>query len=1475
MRNYSRSFIGFAAAAFIIVSAAVFAGAQTNLTPSRITQAIDPAILTVLRGNTHPLAQARFDRGPAPASLPMQRMLLVLKRSAEQESALDTLLEQQQDASSPNYHHWLTPQQFGQQFGPSDQDIQTIASWLQSQGFQIDQVSNGRTVIEFSGTAGEVQSAFHTAIHQYAVNGQNHWANSSDPEIPTALTPVVAGIDTLYNFPRTPLYRLAPTAHGPIVIAGRMPSGSQYTFPTPCSAYTQPRNFAVGPFDFATIYNVLPLWNQNPAINGSGETIAIADESDINKADVEAFQGFFGLAVKDPTIITNGPDPGLVPGDETEADVDVEWAGAAAPGANIDLVVSQTTEASVGVDLSAQYAVDNNVASVLSESYGVCEFYLGNAGNQFYNQLWQQAAAQGITVVVATGDSGSSLCDGNAGSEGPAQLGLSVNGIASTPYDTAMGGTDFNQFDNAGPYWNISNTTPPGSSGGVASLSAKGYIPEMAWNDTCTNQELFSLFGVSSAAQLCNNPSITTEYPFLLDIAGGSGGMSSCTSSDGQNMSSCTTTYTKPAWQTTLTPNDGVRDLPDVAMFASNGLNGSFYVVCEADLLSSNELISVSGAGPSSSCDPSDPNTGILGLGGTSVPTPIFAGIMAMVDQAKSSPQGNANYILYKLAAQSGNTCTSAANPAGTCVFYDIPSGSTISMPCVSGTPNCTTTSGDQYGVLTYDGNPAYNTASGYDLATGLGSVNVANLVNDWRSFSLESSVTTLTLNSGNPVNVTHGQPVSVVIGVAPGSGGAGTPSGNVSLIANTALAANSPSSQDGVQSFSLSNGTASGTTNSLPGGSYTVQASYPGDGTFGSSTSSGTSVTVNPESSKIQLEYELINPNTGAITNSSATTAVFGTPSLLRVNVTSAAGDACANNAPGSIGCPTGSVVISDNGNSLGTFALNSQGYAEDQLIDLVGGAHSIAASYPGDSSYNAPSPNPTTQALTITPAATTTSVTAPNVSAVGSTVSLYANISADNIYSQHAPSGTVMFFSGATELASAPVTGSNVSGGRASASASASTTSLPHGTNSITAQYSGDASYAASTSTATSVTVLYPTTMNLSSNPANVVYGQGTNVAITAIVSTGEPASNAALKPAGTISFTCGSVTGSVTTITGQDASGNWILQASFTAAPPQNTETFCANYSGDSNYAASSQITQVTVTVPDFTLSLNSAPLLITAGQTGTTTLTITPLTSYTTTVDLSCGTALRVPIPGTTCTISPSSVTLSNSSAVTATLTLATLAPSTNLTAQLPFGGLKKPPIGLSTQQGWWDFAGSAGMVSFAFLVFSGTWRRRRRMAVACAAFAFVSFAVGCGGGSGSGSGGSGSAATPPSTGPVLTTTTLTAGSSKIALGASTSLVATVKSTGSPTGGVSFNDASFPSVIAPYVTLANGVAQAEMNATGSVFPGTHAITAQYMGDGSNLPSQSGSIDIVVTGNNMESVTAQTGPLSHFDFVNVTIQ
>src|SRR5712692_8268603 len=356
------------------------AAAQATAVPARITQAVDETQLVRLRGNVHPLARPEFDQGAVEDWRPMNRMLLLLQRSPEQEAALQKLMEEQQSKDSPNFHKWLTPQQFGIQFGPADADIQTLTDWLTRHGFQGIKVGAGRTTIEFSGTVGQVRNVFHTEIHRFAVNGETRQANVSNPQIPAALTPVVAGIVSLHNFPRKSFRRTAGpftrTADGRIV-PDFTTSGGLYI---------------VGPADFAKIYNIPSTFD------GTNTTIAIVADSDINPTDVTDFRNLFGLPTNPPNIIPDGPAPGLAAG-ETEADLDVQIAGMVAPKATIDLVVSEDTLTALGADLSALYIIDNNIAGVMSESLGFCEAGLGTAGNQFYNAIWEEAAAQGISVM--------------------------------------------------------------------------------------------------------------------------------------------------------------------------------------------------------------------------------------------------------------------------------------------------------------------------------------------------------------------------------------------------------------------------------------------------------------------------------------------------------------------------------------------------------------------------------------------------------------------------------------------------------------------------------------------------------------------------------------------------------------------------------------------------------------------------------------------------------------------------------------------------------------------------------------------------------------------------------------------------------------------------------------------------------------------------------------------------------------------
>jgi subtilase family serine protease len=405
----------------VAVLALVFASqnsishAQSTSFPARVTQVVNSQNNVPLRGNTHPLARAEYDRGALPDSQPLSRMLLLLQRSPEQDSALRQYLEDQQNKLSPNYHRWLTPEQFGTQYGPADADIQAVTAWLASQGFTQVKVAPGRNLVEFSGNVYQVRNAFRTEIHRYVVNGQTHLANAFDPQIPAALAPVVAGIVSLHDFrPAAHIQRVGSFHKSKltgVVTPLFTPSGSSQFFP-------------LAPADFAKIYNVAPLWTTG--INGTGQTIAVLGESNVNVQDVIDFRTIFGLPqnFSAQNIILNGPDPGRNSG-EIEADLDIQWAGAVAPGATIDFVASASTETTSGIHLSALYAVENNLAGVISVSFGACEQDLGSTGNQFFNSLWQQAAAQGITVIVSAGDSGSAGCD-DFGTQQTANRGLAI-----------------------------------------------------------------------------------------------------------------------------------------------------------------------------------------------------------------------------------------------------------------------------------------------------------------------------------------------------------------------------------------------------------------------------------------------------------------------------------------------------------------------------------------------------------------------------------------------------------------------------------------------------------------------------------------------------------------------------------------------------------------------------------------------------------------------------------------------------------------------------------------------------------------------------------------------------------------------------------------------------------------------------------------------------------------------------------------
>ncbi len=739
---------------------------DTVTAPVRITGRVDNSQLVRLAGNTHPMAVAENDRGLADTNQVLRRMVLVLKRSQEQETALAAFNERQYNSASPDFHRWLDAEEFGKLYGPSDTDMLAVTSWLKNQGFQIDEVSKGRVSIQFTGTVADVQKAFHLEMHRYFVNGKEHLANNRDPQIPEALSPVVTGVASLndffpkhYSHPgnyvkrdlKTGKYSLVATPYvqgltltsekqqpGVLKETGKQPSGGMHPEFGYVDANTGYQREELSPYDVATIYNILPLWTQASPINGKGVKVAIVGLSDVRTSDFNNFRSSFGLPAGTLTTLHSGSDPGVTDsqGENTE---DVEMVSSTAPGAQVVLVSDVDNATTNGLVTAVNYIVENKVAPILTMSYGACELENGTSNNSLFNQIFQQAATSGISSFVASGDSGSGVCT-RQGMQTPYadNIGLQVSGMASTPYVTAVGGTDLQwpfveNTHSVSTYWNATND--------ARGASAKGYMPEMSWNDTCSNPLLLNVYtGYTTNEALCNDA--INGNPGLVEMASGSGGVSRCTAPTGTTPGTCAGGYAKPSWQTGVAgiPADGKRDLPDVSMFAafgfqsSTGIPGSALLVCQAS------------ESPETSCDYSDPNYIVYQEnGGTSASSPLTAGIMALVVQKTGSAQGLANPVFYQLAAKENYAnCNSNTVAAGnTCIFYDTTSGSNAAV-CITGDPNCVTkTSGDQVGILN-----GYNATSGYDLTTGLGSFNVANLVKAWPTTTGSTTTVSVTPTS-------------------------------------------------------------------------------------------------------------------------------------------------------------------------------------------------------------------------------------------------------------------------------------------------------------------------------------------------------------------------------------------------------------------------------------------------------------------------------------------------------------------------------------------------------------------------------------------------------------------------------------------------------------------------------------------------------------------------------------------------------
>ncbi len=884
---------------FMLAFSALPSGAQAQkVLQDRITQPIESASAVPLTGSVHPLAKTEFDIGLANNAKVLQGMSVNFKRSAAQEASLKALLAAQQDPSSPSYHKWLTPAQFGQQFGMSAADLARVSAWLQQEGFTVTSVAESSNSIRFSGSVASVERAFQTQIHNYSVNGETHFANATQISIPAALGGAVSSVRGLNDF------RLKPR-----VVKSRFTSGvsgSHY----------------VTPGDLAVIYDINPLYSAGDT--GKGVTLAVVGQTDIVMADITDFRAAAGLSANNPTVVTvPGTTPptaaaGAASGDLAETDLDLEYSGGVATGASVVLVNSDN------VFTSLQYVVQNTINGItipiISQSYGACEAAFDTATLNTMEGVLEQANTQGQTVILAAGDSGAADCDGSTSTNTvtSAVNGLAVDYPGSSVYVTDLGGSEYMgdgtaaaPETGAGTYWNSNGT------GGVSDdlvTSAKSYIPEMAWNDTT--------FSIANGGGL---------------DAGG-GGVSSL--------------WPKPSWQTGVPgiPADSHRDVPDISLNASNAHDTYLYCTQVLTAGSPNTYVSSCQANSFRVSDPgqSDDATFLAAAGGTSFAAPDFAGLLAIIEQkvASGGGLGNINPSLYTLAANS-TTYASA--------FHDITTGNN-QVPCTNSSPNCATSGSNN--VI------GYAAATGYDQATGLGSVDANNLATAFAALiKATGTKTTLTVSPGTSVVINEA--VTFTATVAPNTLTT-APTGTVTFYvdgdaqAPVTLSTSAPYTATLKADFPTS-------------GTHSVSATYAsGDTTYTGSSSSAVAITVAASGTGATTTMVAANPTSFAL----------GAALTLSATVSGAT----AGTLTGPVTFTTGGITIGTvkqvtlgSGNTA-TAVLNVP--AATASLGFAAGTDTITATYGGDT-FNASSSGTTTVTVSnpgITLSATDMTISSPS---------------------------------------------------------------------------------------------------------------------------------------------------------------------------------------------------------------------------------------------------------------------------------------------------------------------------------------------------------------------------------------------------------------------------------------------------------------------------------------------------------------
>jgi hypothetical protein len=1136
-------------------------------------------------------------------------MLLLLQPSAAQAKQLDSLLEAQSTPGKPGYHKWITPAQFASQFAVSPTDAAKVASWLRAQGLTVAPLPASRGWIEFSGTVGQVQTAFGApvVVAGQGEAGQVRYQLKGTIQLPAEISGLVNGLVSLDG-------SLSSAASTVPVAIGEGSTASKLAAETSIAKAQQ-----LTPALFAN-------WLQSASLQangasgsaetgagetgagetGAGETIAIPARSNVREEDFDAFRKTFGLPAATLSVSLPGDDPGRT-GDEFSTIQAVSWAGVAAPQAHILLIPAATTNATDGIDLALAAAIDGvggTVAHTVSVGYTACESSMSAAHQAFYAALFRQAAAEGIAVIVASGDSGAAACHSPEDAT-PISSGWGVNGLASTPWNTVVGAVEFTSGSTSSA--STLSAWQPGSAADAKYATGGGassVYPTPAWQSAAGLPASDPAFGESQRV---------THHRYLPDVS-----------------------------------------LPTAITGSANGNSSRGLVFCYSGESASNE---------GNGCR-------FMSGGGSAASAAIFSGIAALLAQ-KYGPQGNLAPNLYALSHRS-SASSGAANEQ---TFIDVTTGS-AKLPCAPGSSDC---------VIAADGSSeiGFSAGQGFDLASGLGSVNVQGLIANWASPDAVGT-SPVTVEMTNVAGVTYNPSSIITLGakVLSGSGGA-VPTGTVQFYDITVGEnTGSPVTLDSSGNASYSE------EGQFSQGGHSIEALYSGDSTYESATSIPVVIQVQPSPTNTTMTTSSSTPAAGS--SFTVTGTVVGTnpgnslPSgTLTVNLD---------------GLPQGTATLTTSGNVM------SGGVSSASVVvtaPTVGGGHAIQGIYSGDINYN----SSTSPSITIT---VTKTATVTSISAIPSTLTPGVPETFTAVVAPLAPvtgvsyniTGTVSFYDGGvTLLGTATVSGNTAILASITLSATAAHT--------ITAVYSGDTTFEPSTSAPLILQpILLPVTVVLTTTNTILAPGQSANLTAT-VTPVNTPVSTAEQHPTGTVYFYAGTVLlGSATLVASIGDSSTATL-----AVPvlPAGEYVLTAVYGGDTTYGQATS-NSLSLQVEDFSISCSPSTTSVVQGQSVSIPCIVASLGGLTGAIQLACAEQNPPQVGAMGCTFLPTVVTGNG----TATLTVTTTAGNISLSAlgvRRERGGHSRPT------PPFWQAASGGAVLALAGLLlwpWGGTSHRARRL-----------------------------------------------------------------------------------------------------------------------------------------------------------------